>query len=87
MKEEIINPLESGTIRNAAIGMIIHVITIVAVVTGKVFDIEFIKVILDNGYIVLMNAVAMWLEWKAIQGRMKATEMIGGNYAEKLRSK
>lgn len=86
-ERDMITPLQSSTIRKLAMGMIIHAITVLGVVTGKVFDIEFVEKLVDSGYIVVVNAVAFWLEYKAIEGRMKATKVVGGSLAEKLRNK
>ena len=84
--EQMITPLQSTTIRTLIIGMVIQIITVIGIITGKVFDVHLINTLVDSGYTVLVNGIVVILQWKAIQGRIKATEIIGGNYAEKLRN-
>jgi hypothetical protein len=86
MEQEPINPLQSSTIRAAIIAIVTNVLAIAAYFTGKVFDIELVRVLTEQGLIVLTAGVNIWFGWKAFKGRVNATQHIGGKLAEKIRS-
>lgn len=67
---------QSATIRNAIAVIILQAVTILGTLTGKAYDIEQIKFLLDMGLPLVFNALSMWFGWRAIKGRIKATEPV-----------
>ena len=76
MDDAPIPPLQSATIR-AALGLIVvNVLALVTMATGKAFDIAAIQDLLDRGVTLAVNAVTIYYGVKAIRGRIAATEPI-----------
>ena len=71
-----ISPLQSGTIRAALKAIAVNVVTIIAVITGKTFDIDIINQAIDLGVPLIANGLTIWYGCKAIHARMRATETI-----------
>lgn len=75
-EDNTITPLESATIRNALKMIALNVLTLITMATGKVFDIEAIQNLLDQGATLGINAVSVYYGCKAIRARINATEII-----------
>ena len=75
-QQNTIKALESGTVQQALKIIVIQAFVVAAAVTGRVFDIDAIKVALDNGITILTAAGTAWYAWKAIKARINATQAI-----------
>ena len=75
-QEDVITRLQSDTVKAALKGAIINVVTLVAVATGKVFDIQQIQMAVDLGIPALVNIVSLYYYYKAYKGRVNATQAI-----------
>ncbi len=71
-----ISPMQSATIKAAITAIAINAVTLIAVFTGKTFDIETIKTAIDYGVPMAVNALSMYYGWKAIKGRINATKVV-----------
>ncbi len=71
-----ISPLQSGTIRAALKAIAVNVVTIVAVVTGKTMDIDFINQAIDLGVPLIANGISIYYAYRAIRARIDATETV-----------
>lgn len=69
---------ESQTIRNAVGIIIVQALNIGAIMTGKVFDIEQVKFLVDNGLPLLFNSISLFMGYRVINGRKNATQPIVG---------
>lgn len=67
---------QSATIRNAIAVIIVQLVAISAEVTGRVYDLDQIKFLLDNGMPLAFDAISMFFGYRAIKSRMKADEPI-----------
>lgn len=85
-ENDTIKALQSSTFKAALTSFILSALTLVTVFTGIVFDVEFIKAMLEAGITMIPALATMWLAYKAMRGRMAATKPIGGKLAEKIRS-
>ena len=74
--DETISRLQSSTVRNALILVIVNVLTIVTVFTGKTLNIEAIKTGLDMGLPLAINVASVWWGWRAYRGRVIADTRI-----------
>lgn len=75
-ENETIEKLQSSTVRAALIAMIINILTLFGIFTGKVFDIEAIKQGLELGLPAIINIATVYLGWKAYKGRVSADKKI-----------
>jgi membrane protein implicated in regulation of membrane protease activity len=85
-ENDTIKALQSSTFKAALTSFILSALTLVTVFTGVVFDIAFIKAMLEAGITMIPALATMWLAYKAMRGRMATTKQIEGKYAEKLRA-
>lgn len=75
-EDDTIPPLQSDTIKAAVAAIVINGLTLVTIFTGKVFDIATIKMYVELGVPLAVNALSVYLGWKAFKGRMNATQAI-----------
>ena len=71
-----INWYQSATIRNALGVILVQALAIASEVTGKVYDIDQIRFLVDNGLPVAFDLISVFLGWRAIKSRVNATETI-----------
>ena len=76
MDDAPITPLQSGTIRAAIGAIVVNMLALVTVATGKAFDITAIQDLVNNGVTLGVNAVSIYYGIRAIRGRMNATATI-----------
>lgn len=74
--QDPISPLQSDTVRAAIKAIVINVVTLIAVFSGKQFNIAQIQTAIDYGLPLLANLLSMYYGWRAIQGRINATQTI-----------
>ena len=67
---------QSATIRNSVVGLIVSLLTLIAAVTGKTFDIVVIQDYINQGWALLPFAVTAWTSARAIIGRKNADTVI-----------
>ena len=76
MDDAPISPLQSSTIRAALKAILLNALTLVTMLTGKVFDIGQLQDLLDRGVTLAVNAATIYYGVNAIRGRIAATEPI-----------
>lgn len=69
---------ESQTIRNSVGIIIVQALNIAAILTGKVFDIEQVRFLVDNGLPVAFDTISLFMGYRAIKGRVNASQPIVG---------
>jgi len=74
--EDQITALQSKTVKAALSAVIINVATLAAIFTGKTFDITAIQHVVDYYLPILANFASIYYGWKAIKGRVEATQTI-----------
>lgn len=67
---------QSATIRNALAVIILQLVAILGEVTGRVYDLDQIRALLDMGLPMAFNALTLWFGWRAIRARLRATEPV-----------
>lgn len=73
---ETISRLQSSSVRNSLVLIVVNVLALVSVFTGKVFDIDAIKAAMDTWLPLAINAATAYWGWKAYKGRVNATREI-----------
>ncbi len=68
--------LQSSTIKACIGAIVINGLTLVTMLTGKTFDIDAIQNAISLGVPMFVNALTMYLSWRAWQGRKNATQVI-----------
>lgn len=68
--------LDSTTIKAAISAIVINVLTLVAIFTGRTFDIATIQIGIDYGVPLLVNMASAYFGYQALKGRMNATQPI-----------
>jgi hypothetical protein len=68
--------LQSSTIKAAIGAIVINGLALATMLTGKTFDIEAIQDAINMGVPMAVNALTMYLGWRAWQGRKNATQTI-----------
>lgn len=76
MEETPKSPWESKTIQAAIVGLITNALALWAIFTGKVYDLEHIRSMLDLWIPVMVSAISVVSSALAIKGRMNATQPI-----------
>lgn len=67
---------ESTTMRNALVGIITGVLTIITFFTGRIFDLTIINGVIDKGFLLAPVAVMTWNSVRAWSGRKNADTVI-----------
>lgn len=76
MENETKTAWDSTTIKAAVSAIVINVLTLVAIFTGRTFDIATIQAGIDYGIPLIVNMVSAYLGYKALVGRFNATQPI-----------
>lgn len=67
---------QSATIRNSIVGLVVSLLTLIAAITGKTFDIAAIQGYIDQGWALVPFAVTAYTSARAIVARKKADTTI-----------
>lgn len=67
---------ESKTVQAAVKGLILNIVTILMLITGKAIDAQVVQQFVDSFFIVVPNLVSIYYYWKAYKGRIDATQTI-----------
>ncbi len=68
--------LQSSTIRNSVVGLVVSLLTLIACITGKAFDIPMIQGIIEQGWALIPFAITAYTSVRAIIGRKNADTII-----------
>ena len=75
-EKEVISRLQSSTVRSALTLIVVNVLTLVTVFTGKALDIEAIKGAMELWLPIGINLLSVGLGWRAYKGRVNAEKKI-----------
>lgn len=68
--------LQSSTVRNSIVGLVISILTLITAVTGKVFDIAMIQSVIEQGWALVPFFFTAYTSFRAIIGRKNADTII-----------
>jgi hypothetical protein len=71
-----ITPLQSDTIKAALKAIAVNGITLLAVLTGKAFDVDAVNQSIDLGAPIAVSLINLYYSVRVIQGRINATKTI-----------
>lgn len=86
MDNEFIKQLDSSTVRAALIIIVANIFALIKAFTNLDFDLDFIKLVTEQGVNLGISALTILAGYKAYKGRLGATKKIEGAYAEKIRN-
>ena len=73
---DTISRLQSGSVRNAIVLIVVNVLVLVSAIAGKVFDVDAIKEAMEFWLPQVINALTVYWGWRAYKGRVEAQKQI-----------